>query len=360
MSVHRPRNRFRLRKLITAIIAPLLPLVMSGAAQPQAPNKKVNEQTISADMNLCGPTRKSKPGRDAFTDWDGFCLRGKVRTITDEDRKTWIQGGLLVEGDVYGITETHFDERGNITLREVSHNKFGPAGAYHRRSVFNSDAQGRLTGWKSFADGESGAEQELVYSYDGRGNRIRMETKRPDVGVHIIREFSYDPEGRKGEERSLSPEGRETFKVVHAYEGNLTHSRGYSRDGTHTKGVRLLHDDRGGLLSEEHYSLDAQGGENIWRKVTYKYDRRGFLTEIHYHKAEEEPRGAGVVYEYDERGNVASLTKYRADGSFAVSEHREYEYDGDGNWVKRVSSRRISENGAAVPYRVEHRSLTYY
>jgi hypothetical protein len=359
MNAQRARGPFRLRKLVPAIIAPLLPLVMSGAALPQAQNQKVKEWTISAALDLCGPTRKSKPGRDALTDWDGFCLQGKVKTLIGEDRTTRAEDGLLVEGDVYAISKNHFDERGNLALREAGDNTFGPIRLVYRLTC-SFDAQGRKTGCKSFADAESGPYQELVYSYDERGNRVRMETKRPDMGAHFISEFSYDAEGRKVEERSLSPEGRVTFKVVYTYEGNLTHSRGYSSGGTHTKGLRLLHDDRGNLLSEEHYSLDARGGENVWRKVTYKYDRRGFRTEVNYHKADEGPDGARVVYEYDERGNVASLTKYLADGSFAVSEHREYEYDAGGNWVKRVIWRRYSAGGPLVPQRVERRRLTYY
>ncbi len=105
-------------------------------------------------MNLCGPTREHKTG------WDEFCLRGRVRTLADEHRATRSQDGLLVEGDVHAITRTLFDERGNKTLTEGSDGRFGPVGAvYHRKLVCSLDAQGRLAGWKSFADGESGVVQ---------------------------------------------------------------------------------------------------------------------------------------------------------------------------------------------------------
>jgi hypothetical protein len=123
--------------------------------------------------------------------------------------------------------------------------------------------------------------------------------------------------------------------------------------------AEVLKDERGNTLNEELYRTDARGEEQLKWKATYKYDRKGFLVEVVYHKADAS-LGARAVYEYDGQGNCTSLTKYNADGTFAVAMRRQYEYDAAGNWVTCVGFSRPSENTAPEPYNIVRRQITYY
>jgi hypothetical protein len=107
------------------------------------------------------------------------------------------------------------------------------------------------------------------------------------------------------------------------------------------------------------YRTDARGEEQLQWKETHSYDRRGFLKEVVYHKADAS-LGSRAVYEYDERGNCTSLTRYNADGSFAVAGQRQYEYDAAGNWVTCVSFSQPPGNRAPEPYIIVRRLITYY
>lgn len=135
--------------------------------------------------------------------------------------------------------------------------------------------------------------------------------------------------------------------------------RTYSPDGALNGRTEVLRDERGNVLSEELYLADARGEEQLRRKVTYRYDREGFLREVVYHKAEAS-LGARAVYEYDEQGNCTSLTRYDADGTFAAALQRKYEYDAAGNWVTCVSLSRWWENRAPEPYNIVRRQIAYY
>ncbi len=362
MKVLKPRGLFRQRRLVHALTATLLPLAAAAAvapcaARPQAQNRKTAVQVASGDMNQCGPSRKRK------SDADISCLRGKVRAVTAEHFTARTQDGLVVEGDLYAIVKDYFDESGNRTMAEISDNAPGPVGVVYRRGFFSFDAQGRAAGSKWYEDGSDAPKSVVAYSYDERGNRVKIDSARTEPDAHIVQEFTYDEEGREvgGSFSRLTADGwqTQTHKTAVTVEGGTTHSRSYSPDGKLRGRVTVLKDERGNPLSEELYGVDARGEERLLRKVAYRYDPRGFLTEVVYHKAEEW-LGARAVYEYDEKGNVTSLTRYNGDGTFAAGGRREYVYDAAGNWVKRVTYSRRSEGGAAEAYHVERRQITYY
>lgn len=357
MNAHRPGRLVRLRNLTRASIAALLPLVIAEAgvapvaAQQEARSKKAEVRIGAGEMDGCGAHPKSESGRE--------CLRGKVMTIIGEQRPVLMRGDRAVEGELFSTVKVNYDERGNRTLVVDS----GPAGVPDRRHVYTYDAQGRMTRMESYEAGTDAPKSVLLYSYDERGNRIKIDSMRTEPDARMVQEFSYDAEGREvGGSFSHLTAGvwqTQTHRTAVAVEGKTTHSRSYTPDGTLRGRVSTLKDDRGNTLGEELYRVAEGGEEQLRWKATYRYDEKGFLREVFYHKADEW-LGARAVYEYDERGNMTSLTRYHADGTFAVSEHREYEYDAAGNWVKRVTSHWLSENGPAQPYRVDRRHITYY
>ncbi|MBV8858564.1 MAG: hypothetical protein JOZ02_16645 [Acidobacteria bacterium] len=360
MNVRRPGRPFRRKNLFGAFIVPVLSLVTlagraPGAGYPRPQGGGGAVRVVPSDMDMCAAP--ARPG-DA---WDGFCLRGKVKALTDELRAARVEGGRVEDGELIEIVKESFDGRGRRTLREMSSNHPGPVGAAFSKLVYSYDPSGRMTGWMSYEAGSTVPELVVVLSYDERGNRVRAEATGAKPGARYVQEFTYDAGGRLvGDSFSrLTDGGWQTHRQVVTFEGAVAHVRVYSPDGALASRGTTLSDGRGHLLGEEGYRVNAQGEEELDRKVTYRYDPKGRLTEVIYQRAEER-LGARAVYEYDESGNVTSLTRYNADGSFAASGHREYEYDAAGNWVRRVDSARSSEGAAPAPYLVERRHITYY
>jgi hypothetical protein len=359
VKAERPRRLFRHRKLVAAIIAPLLLLGVAAAPARDKQAKQAAVQIGDGELSKCGASPSAK------TSSEKSCLRGKVRAITTEARTARALGGGMVEGALYSVTKHTYDERGNVTLIELSDsgNGPGPVGVIFRRGVNSYDEQGRMTSSKWYEAGADEPVSVVAYSYDERGNRVKIDSWRTKPDAHLIMETSYDAEGHEvGDSSSrLTPRGWQTSKSkkVTTVEGMLTRVRSYSADGAYRGRTEVLRDERGNILNEELYGADARGREQLQWKVTYRYDREGLLREVVYHKAEAS-YGARAVYEYDEQGNCISLTKYNADGTFAGAVQREYVYDAVGNWVTCVSFSRPGENRVPVPFNIVRRQITYY
>ena len=360
MKAERARGLFRHGKLAAAVVAPLLTLGAAAAPVQDKQDKqdeKVVVQVSDSELSRCGASPSAK------TAGEKRCLRGKVRAITTETRTVRAQGGGLVEGPVYFIGRDTYDDRGNVTLAELSDGSNGPApvGVLFRRGVISFDEQGRQTASKWYQPGADEPASVLAYSYDERGNRVKIDSWRTKPDMHMIQEFSYDAEGREVgiTSNNLTPGGWRTSKSrsVTTVEGGLTITRTYSADGALRGRGEFLRDERGNTLSEELYRADARGEEQLQWKVTYQYDSGGFLQEAVYHKAEAW-LGARAVYEYDEHGNCTSLTRYHADGTFAAAARREYQYDAVGNWVTCVSFS-LWKDHAPLPQNVVRRRITY-
>lgn len=360
MKAESPRRLFRHGKLVVAIVATLLLLGVAVYAPAQdRQDKKPLVQISDGDLSRCGTsTSEQLTSKKA-------CLRGRVRVVTAEAKTAQPLGGGFVEGVLYSVVRDTYDERGNLSLAEISDgsNGPGPVGVLFRRGVHSFDEQGRMTSAKWYEAGADEPSSVVAYEYDERGNRVKIDSWRTKPDMHIIQEFSYDAEGQEVETTfsRLTPDGWQTSKSknVTTVEGGLTGVRTYSPDGALKGRTEVLKDERGNILNEELYLNDARGEEQLRRKVTYRYDREGFLKEVVYHKAEAW-LGARAVYEYDEKGNCTSLTRYNADGTFAVALQRRYEYDAAGNWVTCVSFNRPWENRAPEPYNVVRRRIAYY
>lgn len=355
MKAERVRRPFRPARLVAVVVAPLLAL---GAVAAPAQDRKAAVQVSDSDLSRCGASRGEK-----FT-VKKACLRGRVRVVTTEDGAARAQDGALVEGPLYSVVRDTYDERGNLTLMEISDsgNGPGPLGVVFRRGVHSFDGRGRMTSAKWYEAGSDEPSSSVTYSYDERGNRVKIDSWRTKPDAHLIFETSYDAEGHEvgGKFSRLTPDGWQTTesKKVTTVEGGLTSVRSYSPDGKLTGRTEVLRDERGNTLSEAVYRTDARGEEQLYWKETHSYDRRGFLKEVVYHKADAS-LGARAVYEYDEYGNCTSLTRYNADGTFAAVERR-YEYDAAGNWVAYVSFSRSSEHAAPAPYTLVRRQIEYY
>ena len=123
-------------------------------------------------------------------------------------------------------------------------------------------------------------------------------------------------------------------------------------------------------------------------KYKYRYDAKGNRVEmtIYYNNG---ARGTTSISEFDERGNRIKLdiyssqgirsysrssaydsqgneteaTHFRSDGTVSSKySYSDYEFDSEGNWTKRKTSKQVTKEGKPFfePYEMNYRTITYY
>ena len=130
-------------------------------------------------------------------------------------------------------------------------------------------------------------------------------TKRPDPRYGYKYEFKYDDKKRLIENTWLQSSGEVWLRYVYKYNGNRKEKLVYSEDGK----------------LNQHY-----------------------------------------LYILDDKGNEIAETYFNPDGSVRLQEVFTYEFDANGNWTKRTTSRLVMKNGReqTEPYSVYFRTITYY
>lgn len=336
---------------LTLLITMLIP---SPFFQSTSQTKNAEIGYTGADAYLC---RSSKRPRN---DIEAFCLRGKVKTIKEESKGVISQNGGWVDGPVVSYSSKFYDERGNRIEAVINNASSNLRGYAETRHIYGFDGQGRATGWKAYHEGNSEPAAIITYAYDEKGNRIKEETIHTNGSVHAISVFSYDDAGRRVEEIYDNPTGKgRNHKDIYTYVGNAVHKVSYSKEGAVVSSQTTTNDEETSSATLEQRIADVQGKLMLTRQISVKYDNEGRVIESRYHKAEAQ-FGAKAIYEYDDKSNITSMTRYKADGTFAIRELFKHEYDAQGNWVTLVRLMQYSENGEPLPYRVERRIIAYY
>ncbi|HEX8174195.1 MAG TPA: nuclear transport factor 2 family protein [Pyrinomonadaceae bacterium] len=92
------------------------------------------------------------------------------------------------------------------------------------------------------------------------------------------------------------------------------------------------------------------------------YDQNGRRLESAHYLISGTSYNGRQEYEYDDKGNIVSMTVRGADNSILGKETYKYEFDSVGNWTKMTTSRVVSESGKEMrrPDEVTYRSIIYY
>ncbi|HEY7532859.1 MAG TPA: hypothetical protein VH681_08805 [Nitrospiraceae bacterium] len=200
--------------------------------------------------------------------------------------------------------------------------------------------------------------QKFVYVYDPHGSRT-SELIVEDGQQYLSRLYAYDQTGRKIAEAAYHMCG--TFSSLHVYShdtsGNVREDilfqfRSLSRQVfSHKDGLPV---------QQEAYKNGA-----LRSTTTYTYDHSGRLTEQRVYQPDQTLVNR-TRYGYDERGNrIAEETNDTNNPSLIVKRTSLYEYDTNGNWIKRTARRSTALAGLDVPSaapvtEVTERELTYY
>jgi TonB family protein len=186
--------------------------------------------------------------------------------------------------------------------------------------------EGQRTRWRKIKYDEKGNLSAEVFYQNDAISSVHFYTP---VSREIREEAAYD--------RNLPPDqppsidaGKRTLKHLYKYDnkGNQIEETITTAEGT--------------PVSREEWKLDA-GGKLI---EFFRYDGKGVKIQ----------RGVNV---YDVKGMLLSRTYYDAENKVEARLTYAYEFDGPGNWIKRISSRELA-NGKTEPQEVAYRSITYY
>lgn len=227
--------------------------------------------------------------------------------------------------------------------------------------VVRYDRAGRLIEKTSYApDGAQSV--RLVRTYDVAG-RLAVE-RLSDAADRPWRmtDYEYDTEGHLVLAVSTDADGDLWFRDVYRPNPDGTPARvdHHDPDGTLLHSARFTYDERGRIARRS--LSDADG--SVISGNAYTYGSTGNVVEV----ATQGRNGALVsrwLFRHDEHGNEREWVELGAGGALRKKEAYAYEYDGQGNWLKRVTSEWIPRPGGPAgagifePAEAVYRTLTY-
>ncbi len=245
--------------------------------------------------------------------------------------------GKLVEEAIYKFGETLFrkrfysyDSQGN--LQEI--NTFSPRDRLLEKKTFKYNSENR-----KIEEAECNSEGKLltktVWEYDKQGKLIRETRFEGEVKKRVSR---YNSRGQETETVHYQFDGKLSSSYFYEYdpEGNLTvkGTVSYNSRGQRTKKSVDKYDTQQNLIENAVYFYPA--GDPGWKTV-YQYDNFGNLTQRKYYGSrglEEEE-----TLKYDPNGNLLERNINNIRKSRREVWTYEYEFDEQGNWIKRIDYR---------------------
>ncbi len=200
---------------------------------------------------------------------------------------------------------------------------------------------------------ESGARVEgrrlpdAVATYDSEGNLVRREIYWKGTLSNIY-EYGF-------------LEGYRVAKITRVGPDN---SSGFGPgpkappDPRYTLKFMYRYDSKGNRAEELWYGNDT----SLRSRKVYVYDEKGNRTESATYIQNAKQASLRIVAVYDDKGNVIEETIYMANTAVGEKWSYAYEFDLNGNWIKRKRLEWVTKDGKSYfePYDVSYRSITYF
>ncbi len=147
-----------------------------------------------------------------------------------------------------------------------------------------------------------------------------------------IRKYTFNYQGYIVEE-TLYKNGTLGERYTYQYDdkGNQIKRSWYNSDGSLEDKTTYLYDDRGNKVKRDCYNSDG----SLRIKWTYQYNDRNKLIKLAKYNADGSLRFKNI-YQYDDRGNKFRQDCYKSDGSLRYKNTWKYQYDNQGNWVRKI------------------------
>lgn len=305
--------------------------------------------TISYVQGLCGGALKeysvndapSEEDRVAFLDiYDPMGNLLEMRQYDDTQMQRLLSHEIHSydqQGNYTGYADFFYypDEDGDYILEQYDANKIRLSHEIHRfegeeetvlstRYETELDDQGREILIREY-DGETGRLDAIEENeYDAEGN-VKKETRtayyddgRYNISVRngdwkTLSSITYYPNGSISETTEYTAEGVKTKWTQYYENGQVKSLWEYTAEGTHKKWTDYY--ESGALKGVDEYS---EAGEH--RKSTDYYENGQVES----------------VYEYNDMGDIIKSIDYDENGGLRYSFEYRYEYDANGNMIKKT------------------------
>lgn len=172
------------------------------------------------------------------------------------------------------------------------------------------------------------------YDYDSAGNLLEMNVFNEDGTLYSNFKYRYDSQGRLKEKRVNYASSGYPMRYTYIYDrnGRLSQEIDYDMDGNRFKSFSYRYDTQGNLTEEKFYLPFGV----LYNRTTFEYDGKGNLICVR-HYDQEDFMFRRILFKYDENGNPVEENKCQFRGRSLCEEvyRYEYEYDRQGNWVKK-------------------------
>lgn len=276
-------------------------------------------------------------------------LAGPVRSIRTEFSKLTDEYGKRLSESRILVSIATFDTIGNRT-ETASYEKNG---LLRTRTLTSYNAEGVKTASVTY-EAKDKVSSKATYKIDDKG-RVAESSNYDNNGTLTYRTVNfYDEGGRLKEQRSEETEGATTKAFKYDTDGRLIETSRVNGAGELTGKTNYAYSTGGTRVEYMVYKDKTVAG-----KTVRNLDAQKRKAEIAFYRV----NGARAWiwnFSYDERDNVIG-EEFSNDLSAAKSDYS-YEFDQQGNWVKRTESQwyRVSGNLVAVPFGAHYRTISYY
>lgn len=220
-------------------------------------------------------------------------------------------------------------------------------------------------------------QQATIYQFNNSGRYAEFQELKADGTLSYRIVYSYKPKEKKGEQSYFGKDNQPTIKKTMSYDdqGRITELAEYSNDGKKERWYLFTYDAYGNNTERSFYKADGTlGNKTTWmydvngNKIDYKLETPGYATS--YEKYVVDSKGNRVeetwfdqhykqtlrfVRVYDAHGNKIEESKYDKDNKFKSKTTWKYEYDKQGNWIKRTQ---FASDGA--DFSLDERTIVYH
>ncbi len=290
---------------------------------------------------------------------------GTEHSVSSYDERGFLLSSVA-EAESYSESSVYrYDELDRMTEYVYRYSTEEEDGTWEetRTTVYEYDKWGQptktvTTAWDSgLGPGVESPVTEMVYTYDGDGNRLREDIRSPygssafvnayDARGFLIRTETYsdgslqdtvdyvrDDEGRELSRRRTLADGTVAETYAYEYADGVLMKETYAHDDYRREST-YTYDERGNVLSVYSDTTDWDNEE------TNTYDEEGRLLEhVFYNGADL----FSTSYVYDAEGRVLREAYDSPDDFYTI----EYTYDGEGNPLTEDFT------GSAYTYRTEY------
>ncbi|MCX6290895.1 MAG: hypothetical protein NT126_03945 [Bacteroidetes bacterium] len=193
-------------------------------------------------------------------------------------------------------------------------------------------------------------------TFNKEGNMLESEEYTNDKSTYYKKVMKYDSIGQNIETNLYKLDGSLARKFLYDHDsnGNTIEQNIFEPNGTLSDKYKFIYDENGNELESTFYHSDG----TLKSKLITKYDGQGNAIEMSSYSSNRTLDNR-IISTYDEKGNPIAEDSYNENGEVIMKVNYKYEFDGKGNWTKRIETASIKPFDSNIIW-IEERDIKYY